>query len=272
MGISDNIIERIARLPGVRRLWIRYPIGSVPVRVRHDIWRRPAYAYGVYRAADLARRLGVSRLSVVELGVAGGRGLLALQDIARQVAAHFHVHISVFGFDTGKGMPAPADYRDLPHVWSQGYYRMDRERLQARLPGTTLVLGNIAETIPSFLATQDAGPVGFAAFDLDFYSSTKAAFRLFEGGSGTRLPRVYSYFDDVVWPETACHNEHIGELCAIREFNLEHAEKKLCPIHMLRNTRLHPAGWNDQMYVLHDFQHPLYCKHLASLGDTQMAL
>ena len=34
---------------------------------------------------------------------------------------------------------------------------------------------------------------------------------------------------------------------------------KLCPIHMLRHTLPHPSAWHDQMYVLHDFHHPLYC-------------
>ncbi len=34
---------------------------------------------------------------------------------------------------------------------------------------------------------------------------------------------------------------------------------KVCPIHMFSHTRPHPSPWNEQMYVLHDFQHPLYC-------------
>jgi hypothetical protein len=59
-------------------------------------------------------------------------------------------------------------------------------------------------------------PVGFVAFDLDYYSSTTVAFRVFEK---EHLPRVHCYFDDTIWPESAYHNEYIGELCAIREFN-----------------------------------------------------
>lgn len=106
-------------------------------------------------------------------------------------------------------------------------------------------------------------PIGFIAFDLDYYTSTKRAFALFEGLSNTRVPRIYCYFDDVMWPESACHNDWIGELCAIREFNQEHEEKKLAPIHMLRHMLPHAAAWQEQMYVLHDFAHPLYCANLT---------
>jgi len=92
--------------------------------------------------------------------------------------------------------------------------------------------------------------------------------------SASHLPRVYCYFDDVFWPEHACHNEYVGELAAIREFNEEHEHQKICPIHLLRHTRVHPAAWNEQMYVHHDFGHPLYTKNVTPAGDrhTQLKL
>ena len=74
------------------------------------------------------------------------------------------------------------------------------------------------------------------------------------------------------WPDHALHNEWVGELCAIREFNDEHGTKKLCPIHMLRHTRVHPSAWNEQMYALHDFEHPLYCRHVTSAGAQNSQL
>jgi hypothetical protein len=73
----------------------------------------------VYRAADLAHRLKVPAISVIEFGVAGGQGLFELEKLAQLMGAHFAVPISVIGFDTGTGMPDPVDYRDLP------YYRPD---------------------------------------------------------------------------------------------------------------------------------------------------
>lgn len=271
--IRDRILARLTQIPGTRSLWSRFPLGSVETRVRYGIFERPHYAYGVYSAADLAQRLGLGTIAVVEFGVAGGRGLLALERTAEIVGKHFGIEINVAGFDTGQGMPAPTDYRDLPHVWGEGFYKMDVLKLKEKLaPSTELILGDIEETVSSW---SPKGSIGFIAFDLDYYTSTKKAFRLFENArSHPRLPRTYCYFDDMVWPEHACHNDYVGELCAIREFNEEHEHIKLCPIHMLCQTRVHRSAWNEQMYVMHDFRHPLYCRNITP-GDeirTQMPL
>jgi hypothetical protein len=265
----DRILTVLTRIPGARSLWRRFPIGSVERRVQFGVWSRPNYAYGVYWAAKLARQLGLPGISVIELGVAGGRGLLALEDIAQQVSRQLAIRIAVAGFDSGVGMPEPLDYRDLPHAWNKGFYRMDPDKLRARLSRAELFLGDVGETISSWLAGDDVPPIGFVAFDLDYYSSTKRAFRLFESSHSRRLPRMYCYFDDLMWPEHACHNEYTGELCAIREFNIEHGDKKLCPLNMLRHMRIHPQPWNDQMYVLHDFGHPLYCKNVTILEQHE---
>ena len=271
--IPDRVLARLTQIPGARSLWGRFPFGSVDTRVRYGVFDRPHYAYGVYSAADLAKRLGLNTISVVEFGVAGGKGLLALERIAKTVGDHFAIKINVTGFDSGQGMPAPADYRDLPHVWDKGYYKMDVAKLRAILsPDTELVLGEIEDTVSSWVPK---GSIGFVAFDLDYFSSTKSALRLFQNSdASTRLPRSYCYFDDLMWPEHACHNEYVGELCAIREFNQEQEAKKLCPIHMFPYTRAHPSPWNEQMYVLHDFEHPLYCKNITLSGaqHTQLPL
>lgn len=271
--LKDRILARLTQVPGVRSLWRRFPLSSVDARVRYDIFDRPHYAYGVYYAADLARRLNLGRIVVAEFGVAGGRGLLALERIAKTVGERFGMEINVAGFDTGEGMPPPTDYRDLPHVWGQGYYRMDVSELKGKLgKSTELILGDIEETISSW---TPKGAIGFIAFDVDYYTSTKKALRIFQDGdSRIRLPRTYCYFDDLLWPEYACHNDSMGELCAIREFNEEHENKKLYPINMLKHTRVHQAPWNEQMYVMHDFTHPLYCKNITVSNElnTQMPL
>jgi hypothetical protein len=217
--------------------------------------------------------LGLEALSVVEMGVAGGNGLLALERIAKLVGNALGMRIHVTGFDTGEGMPGPADYRDLPYVWDKGFYKMDVPKLKARLaPETELILGDIEHTVSSWVPKAS---IGFVAFDLDYYTSTKNALRLFANEDArTRLPRSYCYFDDLIWPEHACHNEYIGELCAIREFNQEQEFKKVCPIHMFRHMRAHAAAWNEQMYVLHDFKHPLYNRNVTPTGErhTQIPL
>jgi len=248
-------------------------VGSLETRVFLGVGAKPMYQFGVYSAASLAKALGLPGISVIEFGVAGGRGLLAMEKTAEEVERHFGVAIDVFGFDSGGGMPAPTDYRDLPYVWEQGFYLMDVERLRARLKRAYLILGDVGETVSAFLPNLKY-PIGFVAFDLDYYSSTKKAFGIWEGMPGTRLPRVMCYFDDIIWPWRALHNEYVGELCAIREYNLEHSDRKLCPIHLLRHTLPHPSAWYDQMYALHDFHHPLYCVNITPPDptSTQMPL
>ena len=53
-----------------------------------------------------------------------------------------------------------------------------------------LVLGDVNETIGPFLASRPA-PVGFVSVDVDLYSSTMSALKLFDGEAAALLPRVY---------------------------------------------------------------------------------
>lgn len=259
--IGDVVLRSITAVPKVVSLWRRIPIGSVALRTVYGAWARPQYAYGTFHAARQANLLGLKGISIIEFGVAGGSGLLAMETIAQEVGNYFGIQINVFGFDSGEGMPGASDYRDLPYVWSKGFYKMDQPGLRKRLrPQTNLIIGDVGSTV-SHLAEAEL-PLGFVAFDLDYYSSTKQALRAFDLPQPSRLPRVYCYFDDILYPELACHNPWTGELCAIREFNEEHPNVKLSPLNLLRWLRPHPEPWNDQMYVLHDFHHPLYSVHL----------
>src|ERR1035437_6075365 len=128
--IRDKILKRLLNVPGARAVWNALPVGGVELRVRHGIFSRPHYAYGVYSAADLARRLELPAITVAEFGVAGGLGLLALEKVAAEVAGHLGVAIHVVGFDGGQGMPEAVDHRDLPHVWGKGFYAMDERQLR----------------------------------------------------------------------------------------------------------------------------------------------
>ena len=46
---------------------------------------RPSYSWGVLCGAYLAKALKIDRVSVVEFGVAGGNGLIALEKAAEQI-------------------------------------------------------------------------------------------------------------------------------------------------------------------------------------------
>jgi hypothetical protein len=256
----------------VSALLRRVPGLSYEDRLAWDAFDRPAYAYGLYHAALEARALGIPRLSAIELGVAGGDGLLALERIAVEVGRLFDVTIDVYGFDSGGGMPPPVDHRDLPYVWQQGFFTMDEARLRGRLDRAELVIGPIAETVPRFIEGRRPAPVGFVSFDLDYYSSTASALQLFDAAASNYLPRVFCYFDDIVCDEGTYMSRYAGELLTIEEFNQRHANKKLAAIVGLSAMRRVPASWHEEMYVLHDFEHPLYAKYAYGAVDRQMPL
>ncbi len=120
--------------------------------------------------------------------------------------------------DVGTGTREATDYRDLPHVWAKGFHKMDVGRLRARLTTAQLILGDVARTSNAWVSREDVVPIGFIGFDFDYYTSTVHALQVFDGPHRTRLPRVFCYFDDVIWPEHAYYNDFVGELLAINEF------------------------------------------------------
>jgi hypothetical protein len=253
----------------VHDLWRRHPFGSYGQRIAYDLFPKPPYAFGLYHAAQLARSLGVPQISAIEFGVGGGGGLIALEQVADATSHQFKLDISVYGFDSGKGLPRPAGYKDHPYLFSEGFYTMDVDKLQSRLRKAKLILGAIEDTVPEFLS-KPAAPIGFISFDLDYYSSTMSAFGIFEGASHTRLPRVFCYFDDVLQPDWAAYNEFAGELLAIEDFNKSHESRKMAKMRGIALQRPFPAPWNEQMHVLHDFTHPEYGTNIQPLKQLPL--
>lgn len=219
---------------------------------------RPAYLWGVLHGAHLAKTLGIPAISLIEFGVAGGNGLIALERIAERVERTLGMRISVYGFDTGGGLPPPKDVRDCPNLFTEGGYPMAAGELRKRLRTANLILGMVEETLPVFAAGGHPDPVAFIAFDLDYYSSTKAALHILESDAPMLLPRVHCYFDDITGHTYSDYN---GERLAISEFNEEHPLRKISPIYGLRHyvpTRWANALWTEKYYMAHLFDHELY--------------
>lgn len=231
---------------------------------------RPYYRHPMLQSARLAAKLGHTEMSAIELGVAGGNGLVDMEYQADLVERETGVKVAVYGFDAGSGMPPPVDYRDMPYMWQEGYFVMDEAALRARLRSAELIIGDVGETVGKFCAEADFPPIGFISFDLDFYSSTMAAFALFDAGHELLLPRVACYFDDMVGDVDWAYNEFTGELLAIQEFNDAHDDMKIAPVRGLRYTRSRPEQWHEQIFVAHLFSHPDYCRPTAEL--TQLPL
>lgn len=261
LNVLGRLITQPARIPrAILRAW---PGASFESRLEWDALDYPYYAYGLQQAAREARALGLPSISAVELGVGGGRGLIAMESHATAISRQLGVGIDVYGFDTGAAQPKPRDYRDLPYVWKAGYFAMDVELLRSRLHRTELILGDVMETIPAFLARPQVSPVGFVAFDLDYYWSTASAMSLLAAPAEALLPRVFCYFDDIVGDDAELHSEHAGALLGIEEFNAANSDRKLGRIHGLEYKRWVRAEWHLKQYVMHDFSHPLYDRHIG---------
>lgn len=221
--------------------------------------RKPMYVWGVTQGAALAKVLGISRVSVIEFGVAGGAGLISLEHTAQLVESKIGVGIDVYGFDTGTGLPKPKDYRDQPNMWFEGQLPMNRDILERQLQRASLRYGLVQETVPQFLAERPA-PVVFISFDLDLYSSTRDAVILFSAEHERLLSRVICYFDDIMGHS---YSDFTGERLAITEFNEAHEMRKLSPNYGLRYFVPRPfqqAMYWDGFYIAHLFDHPLYNK------------
>jgi len=197
----------------VTRAIIKRTPTSARTKARWDAVARPNYLAGILGGADQAKREGASKISVIEFGVAGGNGLVLMQEYAAAVERETGIGIAVYGFDAGGGLPALCgDYRDHPDQWRPSDYRMDEQVLRQRLTDrTTLIIGDIKTTLPDFVAGRKAPPVGFVSVDVDLYSSTVDTLKLFTLPGKSMLRRVPMYFDDT---DFVFNHRFAGELLA----------------------------------------------------------
>ncbi len=256
----------------IQQYYLRSRSTPFSKKVRWDAVPKPAYAYGTLLAALQAKALGIQQISALEFGVAGGNGLVALESVAAAVEQEVGVSVQCYGFDTGSGMPKPRDHRDEPYIYQPGYFEMDVRALEARLTTASLILGDVAETVPQFCENESHAPIGFISVDVDYYTATVDVLKVFDQGPGKLLPRVLCYLDDVVGDDMELHCEFVGELLAVNEFNASHSDRKIGKIHGLTHKRLIPAAWNEQMFACHLFNHPAYNEFVYSDDHWDVSL
>ena len=212
------------------------------------------YAFGVYEGAKRAKDLGINEITVIEFGVANGRGLMAMALYARKVEKHFGVKINVLGFDSGEGMPKTTGYKDHPEIYATGDFPLqNREKLLSVLPDNAQLV--ILNLINSPWTDYVKSPVAFISVDVDYYSSTLAVLNnLADIKPDLLLPNTLMYFDDILLPN---HNPYQGELLAIEAFNRANNFRKITNhSQVLRTTRrLKDALWINQIFQLHVLDH-----------------
>lgn len=232
---------------------------------------RPHYLWSLLHVAGIARHLGYEQFSALEFGCAGGNGLVALELAAEAVGSSYGIDVSVHGFDGTTGMPAPEGAADAPYLIETGHFPMNVAALRERLTRTELHLGPIGETVAAFLA-RPAAPVGFVVQDLDYHSSTRDALALFDGPAERFLPRVLSYYDDVLGYPWAASN---GERLANAEFNAAHAARRIDELRGMAWSV--PAAhrhdpWPEALHLVHVLDHPRYAEYEGTAITTRLDL
>lgn len=232
---------------------------------------RPNYAYCMMQAADQAKMLGIKRISAIEFGVAGGNGLKFMCEFAKEVEKATGVAVDCYGFDTGKGMPAPEGSLDLPYWFQAAQYEMDEPALRKRVPDGKLVIGDIKDTVTNFVETEKPAPIGAIFNDTDYWSSTRESYRLFDTVKTHPdhfLPRIFMYFDDIIGGAIELYGPFNGQLAAMNEYNNAQDDVK---IHLNQNLLPHlHLKYRLQIYYAHLFAHPRYDEYLGERDQGAM--
>lgn len=225
--VTAALVKRLSRRARTHALW--------------DPADRPHFLLGILRAADQATEFGSPAISVAEFGVAGGAGLIRMQEYAAWVQAETGIRIRVLGFDTGAGLPAgTGDHHDHPEIWSPGDFAMDWDALRPKLGAQTqLILGDVRYTVPQVLQAGMPAPLGFVSIDVDFYSSTRDALRILSLPECKTMIRVVVFLDET---ETVRDPRFAGELLAVEEFNQEPHGVRINRWHGARNNRPLPRA------------------------------
>jgi hypothetical protein len=190
---------------------------------------RKHYALSLSMGILSAIICNVGKITAIEFGVGGGRGLLDLCKAASFFRQELDIDIDVYGLDNATGLPDPKDYRDHPEIWQKGEYLMrDPAVLRSKLPGfARLVIGDVSETTAMFRdILSETNALGFVSIDVDFYSSAVACLDILTLDPSCYMAAVPMHFDDFMLGNLTS-NSWCGERLAITEFNAAHEFRKI---------------------------------------------
>jgi len=239
--------------------------GNIVKKIKYDLVPRAPYSFGLDLAFKETQRLknnyklNIKRIIIIEFGVASGAGLMNLAKTSKKLSKYYNIDTQVVGFDTGKGLPKPMDYRDHPEKYLDGdCVPIDLVKLKSNLPDKTKIyFGDVNDSIIEFEKDLlDGDYIGFISHDFDYFSSTKDAFTIFDLSQVNFIPRTVMYFDDI---QDIDDHEFAGELLAIKDFNSINKKRKIVELNQLRYTRIFKNSvWLKQMFWYMDFNNPYF--------------
>ena len=227
---------------------------------------RPHYETILLESCVEAKKLGYDEISVLELGVAGGNGIISLEKYAKNLSKKFNIIINIYGFDYGEGLPETNKHEDIPFRWKSGLYKIDKEKLKK-------ITSNFFWRHQKYnrrICGENPKNITTIYVDLDLYTSTKNFFLQINKLKNYLSPRVFCYFDDLFNPNNYL-SEFNGELKAIKEFNNDNKNFKLgSSIDHIADFKFPLA--KGQLFTLHNFEHKDYFKYIGDHADQTLSL
>ncbi len=216
-----------------------------------------AFAYGLLMATETAKQYGYKSIAVAEFGVFNGRGLRMMAAMAERLSRQSDIEIKIYGFDTGTGQTPPKDWRDIPHIMSEGEFEMSGlEALRLELKGKAeLVINDIGKIGELSNVIDPTVPMGFASVDVDLYSSTKATLELLATAETMALlPQVNLYIRDSF--TRLYYSRFVAMLRAVEDFNQNSETRKIDIDRSISNWYGKVKPWHASMHVMHtlDYQ------------------
>ena len=77
---------------------------------------RPHYETIMLESVIEAKKLNYDEITFIELGVAGGNGIVALEKYKTKIQKIYNIKIKIFGFDYGEGLPNSENTFDLKYL------------------------------------------------------------------------------------------------------------------------------------------------------------
>jgi hypothetical protein len=213
---------------------------------------RPHYETIVYESCLEAKKLGINEVSILELGVASGSGIISLEKYCNSISRRLNIKIKIFGFDIGTGLPkTDTPHKDLGFYWKEGQFKSEEFKTEK----SKIYYGDLKYTLDQFIK-ENPYPISAIFFDLDLYSSTKSFLDQIKKIKKILLPRILCYFDDIYNVNNYISDIN-GELLAIKEFNQFNSEFKFGYAYDSLMNYKFPLAKNN-LFTLHYFSHPKY--------------
>jgi len=213
--VEREVGRNIERIFSASRDPIEVRLENFPKYVRRQHLKRFLALYEIFKLALPVKG------SIIECGVFRGLGLMCWAKLSTVLEPENFTR-RIYGFDTFSGF-ASVDARDQSQykvsrhgeLASDSYeelcqliHEYDADRFLGHMPKVELIRGDVAKTIPDFVARNQHLVVSLLFLDLDLYEPTRIALEHIL----PRMPRggvvAFDELDNRAWP---------GETCALLE-------------------------------------------------------